>query len=112
MSGARLAVVGLAAWGLLGLASTVRGQSLVPGGWSTGIGYQSFVGPGYYTPLWPLGPGPAVSFAPSPFGSPGVLQNGQYPGGIGSFGAESQAVNGLVPLSTVIRQSTFRRSRR
>ena len=113
-----------------GMGSSAGAQGIVPGGWGSQFGYQSFGGPGSggmtfgggYNYGMPGGAGgglPLGAGMPGPFGY-GVMANPSalgatrmgFPGNPATLGMPAQqTMSGMDPLMGAIRQST-RRSRR
>jgi hypothetical protein len=92
---------------VLGLHATTRGQELVPGGWASQVGFQSFTGPGY--------PGAMGSFSQGMLGMGGYPSSGVFDGGLPTppsvllAPGHPQVVNGLAPFADVVRRSTRRK---
>lgn len=93
------------AWGA-SCVSRTHAQDVVPGGWSSHVGFHSFPAP--------RSTGNAGG---ADFGSPGVAASLGFPGvpPDGSFApnlstqARSQVFQGLVPLSDAVRRGTTRK---
>src|SRR5262245_49579125 len=100
MLGARWVLSGLAVVGVAAGSTAARAQDVVPGGWSTRVGFQAFGGPAAGMPV-------NVGFLNgSGFGA---LPSGPF-GGQGQV--RPQVVNGLVPLAGALRTHGRRRPRR
>jgi hypothetical protein len=107
MSGTRRALLGFVLLG--GFAATARAEEMVPGGWSSQIGFQTFGGSGfggfYGTPG--LIPYPSVMS----FGGVPMSRNVNGPTPLW-FQGQPQTTNALVPLADTIRRSSRRRPSR
>jgi len=110
----RLMALALVAW-FAGASSTpAEAQGVVPGGWSSAVGFQSFVGPGVAGTGGYLGYGYGVTvpgYAPyggglvGPYG-PAVRPSYNY------YTPSSQTVNAVDPLIGAIRRNTGRKTSR
>lgn len=110
MLGLRLAFLGVAALLVSGFSIPAFGQDVVPGGWSMQVNFQSFDAlagspdrnafgqPWMFTPNAPGNYAVAQGFYASPLGP--------------AFQVQPQVVNGLLPLSDVIRRQSRKPRRR
>ena len=113
MSGSRIAVASLI--GLAVFAPQARAQNVVPGGWASEVGVQSFHAPGE-TPAFPGLSGYGVSSTPAVLAHPsGIIGGAAWYGAspaVAGMNSRPQTFNALGPLGETIRKSSRKRTRR
>ena len=94
---------------MIGLASDAKGQDVVPGGWMSDVGFQSFSAPIASGGFAAFSYGNPV-LAPMMFGGGGA-PGGMTPSGFHQSGPAGVTI-GLIPLTNAVKRHTRRRTTR
>ena len=92
---------------LTGLGSTAKGQEVVPGGWVSEVGFQTFSAPNVTGGFGVFSYGNQF-FAPILFGGGGVSVGTMPPSFVTS--GTGGVANGLIPLTNAVKRHTRKRT--